>query len=112
MRGLPAGGEARLTVLGLGLLGLGSAVMLLPAVPAVLAGAAVVGLGIPMAIVGLFTVAQQHTPPHLQGRVAERGRHARDRAAGGLGGRRRRADRLGRLPRPARGRRRDRSPGG
>ncbi|GID90951.1 MFS transporter [Amorphoplanes digitatis] len=70
VRGLPAGGEARLTVLGLGLLGLGSAVMLLPAVPAVLAGAAVVGLGIPMAIVGLFTVAQQHTPPHLQGRVA------------------------------------------
>ncbi len=67
---LPSGGEAWLTILGLSLLASGSALMLLPGVVAALTGAGTIGLGIPMAIVGLFTVAQHHTPADLQGRVA------------------------------------------
>jgi hypothetical protein len=35
-----------------------------------LIGAATIGLGIPMAIVGLFTVAQHNSPAGLQGRVS------------------------------------------
>jgi len=70
LRVLPAGREPRLTVLGLGLLAAGSTLMLVPAAGPVLAGVAVIGLGIPMAIIGLFTVAQHHTPQSLQGRVS------------------------------------------
>lgn len=70
LRVLPAGREPRLTVLGLGLLAAGSALMLAPAAPPVLVGVAVIGLGIPMSVIGLFTVAQHHTPQSLQGRVS------------------------------------------
>jgi len=70
VRRLPSGGEGWLTTLGLALLALGATLMLVPGMPAALAGAATIGLGIPMAIVGLFTVAQHNTPAHLQGRVA------------------------------------------
>lgn len=63
-------GDAWLTVIGLALLATGSAVMLLPNTPAVLLGALIIGVGIPMAIIGLFTVAQHNTPQELQGRVS------------------------------------------
>jgi hypothetical protein len=49
---------------------LGSALLLVPGIPVALAGCATIGLGIPMAIIGLFTVAQVNTPAHVQGRVS------------------------------------------
>ena len=67
---LPSGGEGWLTTFGLALLALGAALMLVPGVVTALTGAATIGLGIPMAIIGLFTVAQHNTPSDLQGRVA------------------------------------------
>jgi MFS family permease len=70
LRVLPAGTDARLTVIGLSVLACGCAIMLIPTVPVVLAGVALIGLGSPMAIVGLFTVAQKNTPQHLQGRTS------------------------------------------
>jgi MFS family permease len=69
VRRLP-GREAWLTVLGLGLLSAGSFGMLVPDTVAVLVAAAVLGLGIPTAIIGLYTVAQHNTPQRLQGRVS------------------------------------------
>jgi MFS family permease len=70
LRRLPPGRDGWLTVLGLALLSAGSFGMLVPDVAAVLVAAAVLGLGIPTAIIGLLTVAQQQTPPDLQGRVS------------------------------------------
>jgi MFS family permease len=69
VRALPPGHEARLTLLGLGLVAAGSTLLLVPARLPVLAGVAVLGLGIPMSLIGLFTVAQHNTPQSLQGRV-------------------------------------------
>jgi MFS family permease len=70
VRRLQPGSEARLSVLGLVLLATGCATMLIPTVPTVLAGEVILGLGIPMAIVGMFTVAQHNTPQQLLGRVS------------------------------------------
>jgi len=70
VRRLPPGREAWLSVVGLVLLAAGCAVILVPTVPAVLAGEVILGLGIPMAIIGMFTVAQHNTPHHLLGRVS------------------------------------------
>jgi len=70
LRRFRTGGDGWLTAGGLGLMAFGSATMLIPTVPTVLASAFFIGLGIPMAIVGLFTVAQHNTPQELQGRVS------------------------------------------
>ncbi|HET8643696.1 MAG TPA: MFS transporter, partial [Pseudonocardiaceae bacterium] len=70
MRRLAPGREAWLSVLGLALLAAGCATMLIPTVPTVLAGEVILGLGIPTAIVGMFTVAQHNTPQQLLGRVS------------------------------------------
>jgi MFS family permease len=70
VRRLGPGREAWLSVFGLVLLAAGCAVILVPTVPAVLAGEVVIGLGIPLAIIGMFTVAQHNTPQHLLGRVS------------------------------------------
>jgi Na+/melibiose symporter-like transporter len=70
VRRLPPGGESWLTVLGLGLLAGGAGILILPGTVAAVAGVVVIGLGIPMAIVGLYTVVQRNSPAQLQGRVA------------------------------------------
>jgi predicted MFS family arabinose efflux permease len=64
------GREALLTVLGLGTMGLGCALLILPGVAVALAGVFVIGLGIPGAVVGLYTSVQRNSPDGLQGRVA------------------------------------------
>ncbi|MFJ9864335.1 MFS transporter [Streptomyces sp. NPDC101165] len=64
------GREAMLTVLGLGTMGLGCALLILPGVAVALAGVFVIGLGIPGAVVGLYTSVQRNSPDGLQGRVA------------------------------------------
>ncbi|NNN35789.1 MFS transporter [Streptomyces sp. S3(2020)] len=64
------GREAMLTVFGLGTMGLGCALLILPGVVAALAGVFVIGLGIPGAVVGLYTSVQRNSPDQLQGRVA------------------------------------------
>ncbi|GIH02020.1 MFS transporter [Rhizocola hellebori] len=64
-----AGAEGRATALGLGLIALGTAILLMGGTPAAVAGLVVIGSGIPMAIVGLFTVVQLGTPGPLQGRA-------------------------------------------
>ncbi|CCK27868.1 hypothetical protein BN159_3489 [Streptomyces davaonensis JCM 4913] len=64
------GREAVLTVLGLGTMGLGCALLVLPGVAVAPAGVFVIGLGIPGAVVGLYTSVQRNSPDALQGRVA------------------------------------------
>ncbi|MEV0176938.1 MFS transporter [Streptomyces sp. NPDC050803] len=64
------GREAVLTALGLGTMGLGCALLVLPGVAAALVGVFVIGLGIPGAVVGLYTSVQRNSPDALQGRVA------------------------------------------
>jgi predicted MFS family arabinose efflux permease len=62
-------GESRLTAVGLLLVAAGTAVMQVPQVAVVMVSCLVIGLGIPMAVVGLYTAVQRHSPPDLQGRV-------------------------------------------
>jgi Na+/melibiose symporter-like transporter len=47
----------------------GAALLAVPLTPVVLAGMAVIGTGVPVLVVGLWTGMQRVTPPHLQGRV-------------------------------------------
>lgn len=70
LRRFGPGNEARLTVFGLTLMAAGCGLLILPGLPAALAGVFVVGLGAPGAVVGLYTSVQHFSPPHLQGRVA------------------------------------------
>jgi MFS family permease len=63
-------GERTLVVTGLLLIAAGTAALLAPGLLPALAGTVVIGLGAPVAVVGLFTALQRHTPPALQGRVA------------------------------------------
>lgn len=62
-------GEARTVGAGLAMIGLGALAMMLPAVAPVLLGVTVLGIGIPLFVVGWSTGLQRHTPPRLQGRV-------------------------------------------
>jgi MFS family permease len=64
-----AGSEGRATALGLALIALGTAILLVGGTPAAVTGLVVIGSGIPVAIVGLFTVVQLGTPAALQGRA-------------------------------------------
>jgi predicted MFS family arabinose efflux permease len=64
-----AGAEGRATAAGLGLIAFGTAILLLGGTSAAVTGLVVIGTGIPMAIVGLFTVVQLGTPAQLQGRA-------------------------------------------
>jgi MFS family permease len=63
-------GERTLVVAGLLLIAAGTAAILVPGLAGALVGTAVIGLGAPVAVVGLFTALQRYTPAHLQGRVA------------------------------------------
>ena len=60
--------ERWLVVAGMRAVAAGTAVILVPGVPAALTGAAVIGLGAPVAVVGLYTAMQRYTPGALQGR--------------------------------------------
>jgi MFS family permease len=62
-------GDVRLAGIGIGLFGLGALPMVLPSVPAVLAGRLIEGVGLPWAIVGFATAVQLRTPAALQGRA-------------------------------------------
>ena len=62
--------ERALVVAGLLLIAAGTAAILVPGLAAALAGTVVFGLGVPVAVVGLFTALQRYTPAELQGRVA------------------------------------------
>jgi MFS family permease len=62
--------ERWLVVVGLFAIAAGTAAMLLPGLLPALAGVLVIGLGAPVAVVGLFTALQRYTPGELQGRVA------------------------------------------
>jgi MFS family permease len=62
-------GEARTVGVGLGMVGLGALAMTLPAVVPVMIGTVVLGLGVPLFVVGWSTGLQRYTPPRLQGRV-------------------------------------------
>ncbi|GHE78609.1 MFS transporter [Streptomyces spiralis] len=70
LKRLGPGNEAMLTVYGLSLMAAGVAVLALPGLVTALAGVFVIGLGIPGAVVGLYTSVQRYSPARLQGRVA------------------------------------------
>ncbi|HWC83754.1 MAG TPA: MFS transporter [Pseudonocardiaceae bacterium] len=66
-------GEARLVGLALAAVGIGALLSASSALPVVLAGLFVLGLGVPWFLVGWSTALQRHTPPRLQGRVGATG---------------------------------------
>ncbi|MFK0169601.1 MFS transporter [Streptomyces sp. NPDC090306] len=70
LKHLAPGEEALLTVFGLSLMAAGVALLILPGVALALTGVVVIGLGIPGAVVGLYTSVQRYSPANLQGRVA------------------------------------------
>ncbi|MER5638846.1 MFS transporter [Kitasatospora sp. NPDC002227] len=70
LKKLGNGREAMLTVYGLALMALGCAILMLPGVVLAMVGVFVIGLGIPGAVVGLYTSMQRYSPANLQGRVA------------------------------------------
>jgi MFS family permease len=61
--------EARTVGVGLAMVGVGALAMTLPAVVPVLIGTVVLGIGVPLFVVGWSTGLQRYTPPRLQGRV-------------------------------------------
>lgn len=63
------GGEPRLALLGAAVFGLGPLAQATGWLPAVLAGSALVGLGLPWTVVAAFTSVQRHTPPEMLGTV-------------------------------------------
>jgi MFS family permease len=63
------GSELRFAVLGALVFALGPAAQLTGLLPAVLAGSALVGVGLPWTVVAAFTAVQRHTPADLVGRV-------------------------------------------
>jgi MFS family permease len=62
-------GEARTVGVGLAMVGLGALAMTLPAIVPVMIGTVVLGVGVPLFVVGWSTGLQRYTPPRLQGRV-------------------------------------------
>ncbi|WP_441251759.1 MFS transporter [Kitasatospora sp. McL0602] len=70
LKRLGNGRESMLTVYGLSLMAAGCAILMLPGVVLAMVGVFVIGLGIPGAVVGLYTSMQRYSPAHLQGRVA------------------------------------------
>jgi MFS family permease len=62
--------EHWLVVVGLAGIAAGTATILVPGLAAALVGVLILGLGAPVAVVGLFTALQRYTPARLQGRVA------------------------------------------
>jgi MFS family permease len=62
-------GEARTVGIGLAMVGLGALTMVWPAVAPVMVGTVVLGVGVPLFVVGWSTGLQRFTPPRLQGRV-------------------------------------------
>jgi MFS family permease len=62
-------GEGRLIGMAMLVAAAGAALEIPPLLPPVLAGDIVFGAAIPWLVVGLMTLAQRVTPPHLQGRV-------------------------------------------
>ncbi len=69
-RKLSPGAEGLFTAAGLSLMAAGAGVLILPGVVAAVAGVLIIGLGIPPAVVGLYTLVQRSSPAQLQGRVA------------------------------------------
>ncbi|GAA1936687.1 MFS transporter [Kitasatospora viridis] len=63
-------GEIRLVAVALGAAAAGFLLQTVPAVPAVLAGAALLGTGFPLFSTGLLTLFQRGTPPALLGRTS------------------------------------------
>lgn len=70
LKRMGSGREGLLTVCGLSLMALGCLILVLPGVVLALLGVFVIGLGIPGAVVGLYTSVQRYSPAQLQGRVA------------------------------------------
>jgi hypothetical protein len=62
-------GEARTVGIGLAMIGIGAGAMIAPAMVPVLAGTVILGVGVPLFVVGWSTGLQRYTPPRLQGRV-------------------------------------------
>jgi MFS family permease len=62
-------GEGRLAGLAMLIAAVGVALLILPLLSPVIAGAVLFGAAIPWLVVGLMTLAQRLTPPQLQGRV-------------------------------------------
>jgi len=62
-------GDGRVMGLGMLLFAVGEAGLLVPSTAVVLAGFAVAGSGVSLAVIGYFTAVQLRTPAHLQGRV-------------------------------------------
>jgi hypothetical protein len=63
-------GETSLAAIGIAVLALGPMAQATGWLPAVLAGSALVGIGLPWTVVAGLTAVQRHTPPPLVGRVA------------------------------------------
>jgi MFS family permease len=62
-------GEGRLMGLALLVLASGAALEMPPLFPPVIAGMVLIGISVPLLVVGVITLAQRLTPPELQGRV-------------------------------------------
>ncbi|GAB3795759.1 MFS transporter [Micromonospora zhanjiangensis] len=63
-------GEPRFAGLALALTSLGTALLFAPALPVILAGMALQGVGLPWLLIGSLTLAQRRTPAGLQGRTS------------------------------------------
>jgi Arabinose efflux permease len=63
------GRDSLLTVTGLSLMATGCTLLILPGVPVAVCGVFLIGMGIPPAVVGLFTSVQRDSPVTIQGRV-------------------------------------------
>jgi MFS family permease len=66
---IPRTGDLRPVPFGLSLVAAGCAMQLVPSVPVVAVGMAVLGAGLPITLVCLTTLLQRRTPPAMQGRV-------------------------------------------
>lgn len=66
---LRTAGESALAAFGMVLLAAGSALLIVPSLPVVLAGSVVIGCSLPWLLVGSNTLLQRRTPDRLQGRV-------------------------------------------
>lgn len=62
-------GEVRLVALGLASTALGFLLQTAPSTASVLTGSAFVGAGLPWIVIGIMTLFQRRTPPHLMGRA-------------------------------------------
>jgi MFS family permease len=68
-RAMRRAGELRAAGIGIALLAAGTLLLASATLPVALAGKVLFGFGLPWVVVGLMTLLQRLTPPHLQGRA-------------------------------------------